>query len=430
MFYWDKSSNGFDLESQLQTMQNVEAIYIATAYLSGDGVDILRRLIDAHSINKEKVTVFLSTSFSDEHPSDILIELNKIAKVRIAKTGRLFHPKFYYIKGKEDSLLLCGSSNLTLGGFGKNVEFDLVCKPSSSDIIQMEKFVQFCISQTDMLTEEYIEFYKSQENKLDELKNIKSKIEGQLGSFDTRNDPFTAEKYDLTDFYFNFEDYETFFSRNSTKDTITLRERRKSVQEKLLAIHKSVESQVNRLNLFAHWDKSNITSLTFPSAYNKFTVDWMGVRYGKHKDEIVLGGGVKEIYESFTKHACLQYNVYPSGFEIVLFFAVPTDAVDRSYLAENIDRLADSINRQAQAMKGYGLVWQISGCPNFNFDTDDDLASYLRINDCDGKYSSLNMHFEPNDPRIKTLDNICKEVIDGFKLLKPLYDIIVWRGRV
>ena len=80
-------------------------------------------------------------------------------------------------------------------------------------------------------------------------------------------------------------------------------------------------------------------------------------------------------------------------------------------------------------MRGYGLEWRISGCKSFNFDIDDDLAAYLKQNDQDGRYSSLNMHFAPNDTRIKTLQGICNEVLEGFKLLKPLYDLIVWRGK-
>lgn len=74
-------------------------------------------------------------------------------------------------------------------------------------------------------------------------------------------------------------------------------------------------------------------------------------------------------------------------------------------------------------------MWRISDCSSFNFDTDDGLAAYLKQNDHDGRFSSLSMHFAPDDPRIKTLSDICNEVIAGFKLYKPLYDIIAWRSK-
>lgn len=430
MFYWDENNCGFNLESQLQTMENIKTIFIATAFLSNDGVIIIKRLIDKHSIKRDNVTVCLSAEFSDDHPSNILSELNSIAKVRIAKGSRLFHPKLYYIHGETDDILIFGSSNLTSGGFGKNIEFNSIFSPSKEEIAQVEKFIFYCISQTSELTAEHIEFYKSQEDKLYELKKIKSQIAAQLRNFNKKDDPFTEYTYDISDFYFNFADYEAFFSRNSTLNSSYITEQRKVVQKKLLAINELVEKQINGLNLFTHWDKSNITSLTYPCAYNNHRVDWMGVRYGKRKEEVCFGGGVKESYESFTKHACLQYNIYSSGFYVVLFFAVPNGAWDRQYLKDKLPEISEEINNQVQLLRGYGLVWEITGCPDFNFDTDTDLATYLKQNDSEGKFSSLTMCFLPNDSRIKTLPNICKEVLKGFKLLKPLYDLIAWRPKV
>ena len=429
MFYWDKNSCGFELEKQLHIVDGIKEIFVASAYLSREGAEILQRVVDNKSVKKESVTVCLSVEFSDEHPADILTELNKIAMVRIAKAGRLFHPKMYYIKGETDSLLIFGSSNLTGGGFGKNIEFDSIYRPSEEEIAQVDKFVDFCLSRSEELTDAHIRFYRDQEDKLLELKKIKTKILGQLKSFDKKDDPFSEYTYDLTDFYFKFADYEVFFPANCAINTPEVIAQRKAVQGKLLAINEIVEEKVKELGLYVHWDRSNITSLTFPSGYNNFRVDWMGVRYGKRKDEISFGGGIKEPYESFTKHACLQYNVYPTGFEIVLFFAVPNGAWDRQYLKEKLHKIGDEINQQVQSMKGHGLVWKISECPDFNFDTDSDLVAHLKEYDRDSRFSSLNMHFQPDDPRIQTLQGICKEVLEGFKLFKPLYDIIVWRPK-
>ena len=215
MFYWDENNCGFNLESQLQTMSNVKKIFVATAFLSSDGVSILKKIVDRYLIKRENVTICLSTEFSDDHPSNILVELNKIAKVRIAKDGRLFHPKFYYVQGYPNNLLIFGSSNLTGGGFGKNIEFDSIYTPSENEIVQIEKFISYCHSQTDELTTSRIEFYKSQEDKLNELKKVKSQIATQLRSFDKKDDPFTEYTYNLSDFYFKFTDYEACLSRKS-----------------------------------------------------------------------------------------------------------------------------------------------------------------------------------------------------------------------
>lgn len=429
MFYWDKNDSGYDLKNQLHTISDINEIFIATAFISIEGVRILQNLIAGHQINKDKITICLSAEFSDIRPSEILVELDKIANVRIAKSGRLFHPKFYYIKGEKDNLMICGSSNLTDGGFGKNIEFDSVYAPSLDEIDEIKKFIRYCFSQTEKLTVAHINFYKSQEDKLVELNKIKRQIAQQLKSFEERDDPFSEGTYDIADFYFNFTDYEVLFSRNSNQYTAKVQAQRKLVKEKLLRINEIVEEQVRDLNLYVHWNKNKITSLDYPSIYNKNIVNWMGIRYGKRKEEVCFGGGYKDQYESFTKHACLQYVLYPEGFEIDLFFAVPDNAFDRQYLKENINKFADKINMQVQAMKGHGLEWRISDCKSFNFDAEDDLVTYLKQNDRDGRFSSLNLHFAPNDPRIKTLQGICKEIVDGFNLLKPLYDLIVWRGK-
>lgn len=429
MFYWDKDDNSVKLEAQLQSINKVKEIFIASAFLSIDGVAILQKLVEHYNIKKENITICVSEEFSDDRPSEILNALDKIANVRISKGDRLFHPKLYFFKGENDSLLIYGSSNLTGAGFGRNIEFDNICKPSHDETIELENFIQYCFKHTNALTKSHIDFYKSQEEKLSELKKLKIKLQSQLKSYEKRDDPFTEDTYNIADFYFNFADYEVLFSRNSTANNSEISTRRKKLKGKLLEINKAVEQRIKALNLYVHWNKNKITSLDYPSIYNKNVVNWMGIRYGKRKEEVCFGGGVKEEYESFTKHACLQYVLYTNGFEIDLFFAVPDNAFDRQYLKENLNKISADINKQAEKMRGYGLEWRISGCKNFNFDTDDDLAAYLKENDCDGKFSSLNMHFEPDDCRIKSLQDICNEVLKGFELLKPLYDLIAWRGR-
>ncbi len=87
-FYWDKNSNGLQLENQLYVINDINEIFIASAYLSCDGIDILQRLVEHGSVRKENVTVCLSTEFSDDKPSELLIRLGKIAMVRIAKGDR------------------------------------------------------------------------------------------------------------------------------------------------------------------------------------------------------------------------------------------------------------------------------------------------------------------------------------------------------
>ena len=428
-FYWDEKNCGSSLKKYFDKISNVESVFIATAFISDDGVDILQELVGKFNLERENIKVVLSSDFSETKPANILTRLIKIAKVRIAKEDRMFHPKVYYMQSRTEKLLVFGSSNLTVGGFGRNIEFDAVCFPDEDERVQIDRFVSYCTSQSEEVTDAHIRYYESIEEDLLKLAETKTKIKKKCRGFYKRSDPFTEDSYDLTGFYFQFEDYETFFPRNQTLISQDLDKRRKTVQQKLLQIHDAVKDRVLAFNVYPHWEKNNICSLTYPCLYNKNCVDWMGIRYGKRREEIIFGGGQKASYESFTKYACLQYTVYADGFFVVLFFAVENEAVDRQYLKSNLNRLADRINEQAAKLKGYGLKWKISGCPDFCFDTQSDLANYLKEYDRDGRFSSLQMYFAPNDSRIKTFEGICNEIVKGFELLKPLYDELVWRAK-
>ncbi len=428
-FYWDEKRCGFSLKECFGRISNIDRIFIATAFISQEGVDILQELAEKHNLGRENINLFLSSDFSDVKPADILTRLIKIAKVWIARESRMFHPKIYYMQNATEKLLVFGSSNLTGGGFGRNIEFDAIYSPNSDEDNQLNDFISYCILQSEEVTDARIRYYKSIEEDLLKLAETKTAIEKKFREFCKREDPFAESTCDLSGFYFQFEDYETFFPRNQALTSQELAQRRKNVQQKLLKIHDAVNASIGKLNIYPHWDKNNICSLTYPCAYNKHHVEWMGIRYGKRKEEVVFGGMQKASYESFTKHACLQYNVYADGFFVVLFFAVPDEAVDRKYLQQNLNKLANPINEQAAKLRGYGLKWKISGCPDFCFDKENDLANYLKEYDRDGRFSSLKMYFAPNDPRIKTFDGICNEILKGFELLKPLYDVLVWRAK-
>ncbi len=431
-YYWDKDSNALQLEEQLNSIAGIKEIFIVSAFLSNHGVEMLKRLARRNAVPKEKVVICLSAEFSDEKPAELLQTLSQVATIRISRGDRLFHPKLYYIKGQSESILIFGSSNFTLGGFEKNIEFDNICTPTAEDIEQLEKFKAYCFSQTDILTTERIEFYKEQETALAELKKAKEEINRKLKRFVKRQDPFDEQTYDLTGYYFQFADYETFFDRNQSLSSIgAIGAQRKAVQTKLLDIHRTVERKIAPLNLYPHWEKSNTTSLTFPTVFNHNKVGWLGVRYWKREQLDFARLDKKDPFTSITKHTCLQYCISSSLFEVNLFFAVPNGSWDRASLHEyaKMAELAPRINEQAEKLRGNDLTWIIQDCESYNLDMQSSLAEYLRKNDKDGRFSYLSLSFKPDDEKIKTFDGICDEIVKGIKLLKPLFDIIVWQPK-
>ena len=87
-----------------------------------DAVEVLAR--GAESGTRIRIAVGLSMNGTKP---ETLLRLQGFAKLRIASPRcGIFHPKFYSFRGHDGTICWVGSSNLTAGGFGGNVE--LVCE--------------------------------------------------------------------------------------------------------------------------------------------------------------------------------------------------------------------------------------------------------------------------------------------------------------
>ena len=167
--------------------------------------------------------------------------------------------------------------------------------------------------------------------------------------------------------------------------------------------------------------------------YNHHRVDWIGVRYGKTEDEVKglnIGVSSKDEELGFQKHACIQYAISPYGFEVNLFHSVPKEAIDRDYMHKKLMELdfREKVEKELHKLKGHGFKWDIDS-EEFDIDNDDlsKFCDFYLEHDCEGKYSSLRIFFEPDDDEIKCLDSICEVVKKYVKILLPLYNLISYR---
>lgn len=261
----------------------------------------------------------------------------------------------------------------------------------------------------------------------------------------------------INNFYFTDEEFNIFAQEYQDQRTQYLETMRKEIQTKLLDLNDDILKIIHndkKLDIFNHYNSSNITSLTFPCWFNKGKVNWLGVRYGKHPADIKALNKIVGTRSSddpkyaFQKHACLQFNIGYSGVEIGIFHAVPEGAVDRLYLHEHITKndteLLNQIVNEIQNLRGYGFEWNIwdtnlegTELPNFGgmnypekiykFDVEntEDFLTWYNKNDRDGCYSSMLVHVPRYDERINK-DNIVKTIIDIFTQLYPLYKLISW----
>jgi HKD family nuclease len=436
LFYWhSKVENGNTLKEELLGLDKISIVRIASAYFSKEGLEILKELRDKHLLKKQNIHLYLSPEFSIDKPYELLEELREFCNVYIVFNIR-FHPKVYWLKSSSKSKLIFGSSNFTRGGFTDNIEFDMVSEINKNDELKLDMFFKYCNDNSELVNEEIIKFYKDKADEFNKLKDTNRKINKALYSYERRNDAFEEDDYSLDEMYFTYQDYETLFMRNQALNDAAINARRKAIKDKILKIHKKVYSTLNKENIHCHWRPENITSLIRPCEFNFGRVGWVGVRYGKHKDEIdILNiGSEKDEELGFQKHSCLQFCITSSGFEINLFHAVRRDAVDRNYLHENINSLKSKIVKELDKLRGEGLEWIIHDNAQdkdyiFKIDNEksEDFISFYKKYDEEGRESYLAYYLEPDNDNLKDLNSISKVVIEKIKIFLPLYNLLAFR---
>lgn len=177
-----------------------------------------------------------------------------------------------------------------------------------------------------------------------------------------------------------------------------------------------------------------ITSQISPSEFNHKRLSWICVRYGKHKNNAKIGGGMSEHYESFIKHACMQVSVVAEGVQIGLFHATANGAIDRDYLKSNMDRLKDDLILQIDNLRGEQLVWHIydpksdKSIKSFDIDREDPNAfvDFYKTYDREGFESFCIYHMKPNDEHLKTKESLVRIAKEKMMKLHPLYRLITW----
>jgi uncharacterized protein YktB (UPF0637 family) len=430
---------------------DVKSLRIATAYFSEFGLELLMKLIKNNRLLKSEVIMYLSTEFSNTKAAELLTKLKGIATVYIVEDLPL-HAKVYLFEKKQGVYeLVHGSANFTKGGFEDNLEFITVQQCNDMDISQIKLFFDYCENNSKLVDDEIIQFYKDCQEELEQLNQLQQKIRKKIRKRITKDDSFGENDYDLKDYYFTYEDYETLFKRNAHLNNEELRERRKVIRDKLISIHKLLQKHVVELDLHPHWNSKNITSGIEPNMYNHNRVSWIGVRYGKTEHEVKQlnaflsppkgYSGSKDEYMGFQKHSCIQFCLVRSGFEIVLFHAVANDAVDRGYLTDLIEqndkKKINRIIREIEKLKGEGFKWYITDTKNdkvittFSFDENEakDFITFYKAYDRAGYESFCRYSLFPDHPILRDRKEIAKFVYKKIKQLLPLYQLITFRNK-
>lgn len=328
-----------------------------------------------------------------------------------------------------------GSSNLTYSGMQGNLELSVVSDEFAPD--KLNQFFRFCEEYGKVVTPEVIDTYARIEAQCAEKQGESMSFGDLVRRALLHANEAPLIKMNLAHQYFTYEDYECLFSHNASLNHSHLKERRKAVQQKLLAIHQRIQGVAHELDLHEHWRPENITSKIEPGNYNGHRVSWIGIRYGKSKKQIQRldpGDTKGDGYSSFIKHASIQVALYPYGFAVAFFHAIRHGAWDRQYVRDQIlydPAYMQNIIGVLSNLKSHGYVWTIDDPPNgktlaeFSLDKED-LANFPSFykQDADGWESSLQKTWSPDDPTLTSLDNIVNAITVQMRLLAPLYRLM------
>ncbi|MDA8227753.1 MAG: phospholipase D family protein [Desulfitobacterium hafniense] len=440
MYYWSKNVSNIILEEELHCVDKVTELYFGTAFFSNEGLRILKEVVKKNNLKRESVHVYISNEFSQDKPHELLQEICKIAQAKIF-FNHTFHSKVYLLKGQTNKVVF-GSSNLTMGGFSKNIEFDSIEEVEGEKLAELERFFNYCDFNSTEVNNDVINYYLDYQAEIEALNKAQKKLRKKIKGYIHQDDAMDSDDYDIDDFYFSFSDYETFFNRNAPRDDMDIREQRKIVQNKMLAIHDKVYSKIKKLGVNCHWNPKHVTSVIRPCVYNKGRVGWLGIRYGKTKKEVdILNQWLdykeKDEIKGFQKHGCLQFCIVPKGFEINLFLAVRHDAIDRAYVQEKMDQLEPRITKEISKLQGYGMTWEIYNDATdeyhyFEIDNEEaeGFCKFIQKYDRDGFESYLKLFYPADDKALSNIDSISDEIINYITLLKPLYNAMVWRPKL
>ncbi|MDD2217643.1 MAG: phospholipase D family protein [Eubacteriales bacterium] len=179
MFYWNYKNDEIEsLTEELLNCGEVQSIRIATAFLSGRGISVLRKMQKKYNISRSDIVLYLSCSFSMNKPHELLKELKDICQARLV-FSRKFHPKVYLLQGNENKLIF-GSANFTYGGLEENIEFGSVIRPDRHQLEMVQNFFSYCEEVSIPLEEEIIAFYKESEADFARLHKEQQRVQRKL----------------------------------------------------------------------------------------------------------------------------------------------------------------------------------------------------------------------------------------------------------
>ena len=115
-----------DVIRDLFTVENVERSIVSVAFLTESGVNQIAAQMTPHA-GSALVFGGIRNDITSHQGMKRLLEVGvSLHAVDTGSRHLLFHPKLYYVRGKNLARISIGSANLTLGGLNNNIEAGVV----------------------------------------------------------------------------------------------------------------------------------------------------------------------------------------------------------------------------------------------------------------------------------------------------------------
>lgn len=430
--------SGFD-----ELLTNANEIWFAVALIKNETYDYIQESINENCKQHYLVGIDLPTNPIVLHKMQAKLERH-IFEASIYKTDNNYHPKVYLFKVDDNYIAFVGSSNLTDGGLEDNIELNYKIT-NQNDCSSILDWFNTLYSDAYPLTDENIIEYEAQFNSITDLESqlkkrrkfIKLKRPNKIA--DNSN---PLELIDFSDRYFKKEHHMAFRKELWSDSSRSANNERIEVQDKFLELNDIIFPKFTKYGIDAleHNTKNHIVSMyqhIVGATSQELGAMWLS--YGKSQDEIKR---YKDIFQkvpnkkvsdeddkmSFINHARLQIRIDLESIAIWLLFGKNNGGslFDRDTFRKNMKLLKfrnDFYSRIKLLPTDYFIYLNKTKkfCKEFN--SSDELNDFCK-KDNSQEYFYIGKNYQIEDDEMSE-NNLPEETLKVFKLLFPLYDMMI-----
>nr|WP_294945711.1 restriction endonuclease PLD domain-containing protein [uncultured Mucilaginibacter sp.] len=420
------------------SLSEVVEAWIAVALLNDDGFAILDQRLGEDVIQHYLIGIDLPTTVSALRIIQSRLSASKFEAKIFKRTNITYHPKVYLFRFADNTYdAIVGSANMTLGGFTKNIEFNVLIEEHDK-CLDIQQWFEELYSDAFPVDDENIKRYEqrwqdyrpssSALGKMQQLKLQKPvEITDALSGIDFTDRYFKAEHHRAfrLDFWYDYD--------KSANDA------RKAVADVFVELHRQIYQQFYQYSLqkLRPNTPQHLVSMHYhdPSK-SKQALNAMWLSYGKSEEEIKLyhkeyrqprlrGDDPEDDKQSFINHARLQIRIEFKEIGIWILFAKNNGGgvVDRNVFKERM---------RTEPTYRLDFFKLLTGLPepyfikvnddrkDVGFFTDEDMLYRYCRKDHEDAYFTIGRDYNITDPEMSaTL--LPLEVLQVFSLLYPLY---------